>query len=178
MSIHHAARAFAGALIMAVCAFGQFALDTNTNPPATTTTSSFPPIGIGTTETAQVILINTATGFTAGGASTSTSAAPSPSCNGSVAFYNASGAIIGSATSFTLTSGQIAQVSIPYASTSSASVRELIRAVVSLNIAFPPAAPCALSYSLATFDIATGATHAIVSGAGISGIVTPVTGHI
>jgi len=175
MLIHHAARAFAGALIMGVCAFGQFALDTNTNPATTTTASSFPPIGIGTTETAQVILSNTATGFKAG---TNTSTSAAPSCSGWVAFYNASGAIIGTATSFTVTSGQIAQVSIPYASTSPASVRELIRAVVSLNITFPPAAPCALSYSLATFDTATGATHTIVSGAGISGIVMPLVGHI
>jgi hypothetical protein len=177
MSIHHAARAFAGTIMMAICAFGQFANSTGTSPNTntTTTTSSLPPVGIGATETAQVILTNTAAA-----SSNATVAAnePAPSCNGSVTFYNAGGTMIGTATTFTLTSGQIAQVSLPYASTASASVRELIRPVVSLNITFPDAAPCSLSYSLATFDTATGVTHAIIVGTGISGIAIPVVGHL
>jgi hypothetical protein len=178
MFIHNAARAFAGALITAICAFGQFTAGTNSNPSTNTitTTSSFPPVGTAATETVQVVLSNTA-GVSSNATAASNEAALS--CNGSVAFYNAGGAVIGTATSFTLTSGQIAQVSLPYASTAPASVRELIRAVVSLNITFGDAAGCSLSYSLATFDTTTGATHAIVIGAGISGIVTPVVvGHL
>jgi hypothetical protein len=176
MLIRNAARAFTGALVMAICAFGQFDTGTNTSPTTntTTTTSSLPPVGIGSMETAQVILTNTATGSKN---TTATGNEPAPSCSGSVAFYDASGTIIGTAASFTLTSGQIAQVGLPYASTASASVRELIRAVVSLNVTFPDAAPCSLSYSLATFDTATGVTHAIVIGTGIAGIATPVVGH-
>jgi hypothetical protein len=167
MLIHNAVRAFAVALIMAVCAFGQFS-----NTFTTTSSASLPPVGIGTTETVQVILTNTATNSSATPAAANE---PAPSCTGSVAFYNATGAIIGAATTFTLTSGQISEVSLPYASAASASVRELIRAVVSLTTTFPGAAPCALSYSLATFDTATGETHAIVTGTGISGIAIPLS---
>jgi hypothetical protein len=172
MLIHNAARAFAGALIMTICAFGQFS---NTNTFTTTSSSSFPPVGIGSTETVQVILSNTATGSSTGPAAATEAA---PSCGGSVAFYNSSGTIIGSATSFTLTAGQISQVSLPYASAAATSVREIIRAVVSLTTTFPGAAPCALSYSLSTFDTATGVTHAIVTGAGILGIATPFASHL
>jgi hypothetical protein len=166
MLIHNAARAFAGALIITICAFGQLS---NTNV-IIANSSSFPPVGIGSTETLQVILSNTATGSLTGTAPSNQAA---PSCNGSVAFYNASGLIIGTATSFTLTTGQISQVSLPYASTASSSVRELIRAVVSLSITFQEAARCSLSYSLATFDTATGATQAIVTGTGFSEILIP-----
>jgi hypothetical protein len=173
--IQEAAKMFAGALIMTVCAFGQFSASANTQ--SSTAATSLPPVGIGSTETAQVVLTNTASAASTGTSTASPNSAVAPSCTGSVAFYNASGAIVGTATSFTLTSGEISEVSIPYASTASTSVRELIRAVVSLTTTFPAPAPCALSYSLATFDTATGATHAIITGAGISGIATPVFGR-
>ncbi len=81
----------AAILITAVSVWGQFATTTTTT---TTSTSTLPPIGIGTTETAQVILTNNATSALTEGTA--------PSCTGSVSFYNASGSIIGSATSFTL----------------------------------------------------------------------------
>jgi hypothetical protein len=172
MLIRNAARAFAGALIT-ICAFGQ-----SNNTFTTTSSSSFPPVGIGATETVQVILSNTATGSSNSSGLSNVSDEPVPSCNGSVAFYNASGTIIGTATTFTLTTGQISQVSLPYASAGSTSVREMIRAVVSLNTTFPGATPCSLSYSLATFDTATGVNHAIVTGTGISGVATPLAGHL
>jgi hypothetical protein len=175
MSIHNAVRAFTVALIIAACAFGQFG---NANTFTTTSSSSFPPVGIGTTETVQVILTNTAAVSLNTSGLSNVSDEPVPSCTGSIAFYNASGTIIGAATTFTVTSGQIYQVSLPYASASSTSVREMIRAVVSLTTTYPGAAPCSLSYSLATFDTATGVTHAVVTGNGISGIATPLAGHI
>jgi hypothetical protein len=168
MLIHNAARAIAGAFILTVCAFGQIAI---VNPISTTSSSSFPPVGIAGTETVQVILSNTAT-VPANGLTPNESA---PSCSGSVAFYNASGTIIGTATSFTLTSGQISQVSLPYASAGSTSARALIRAVVSLTTTLPKPTPCSLSYSLATFDTATGVTHATVTGAAISEIAAFLT---
>jgi hypothetical protein len=171
MLIHTAVRAFGVALIMTICAFGQFA-STNTF----TTSSSFPPVGIAGTESVQVILSNTATGPST--TAPAAAAATAPSCSGTVAFYNANGAIIGAAMPFTLTSGQIYQVSLPFPSAPSTSVRDLVRAVVSLTTTFPGAAPCSLSYSLATFDTATGVTHAIVTGTGISGIATPFANHL
>jgi hypothetical protein len=170
MSIHNAVRAFAVAFIIAVCAFGQFG-----NTFTTTSSSSFPPVGIAGTESVQVIVSNTAT---VSSTTPAAATAAAPSCTGSVAFYNANGAIIGAAMPFTVTSGQIYQVSLPYASAASTSVREMIRAVVSLTTTFPGAAPCSLSYSLATFDTATGVTHAIVAGTGISGTASPLAGHL
>ena len=179
MSIVSTARLMAGTLGLAICAFGQIA-----NPflPPTLTlttirTSNLPPIGIAGTETAQVILTNTAANLTTVSAGTASSATvPVASCVGSVAFYNASGKLIGTATAFTLTSGQIEQVSLPYASANSSIGRALIRAVVSLTTTFPSAAPCSLAYSLVTFDTTTGVTHAIVTDSGLTGIVTPLLG--
>jgi hypothetical protein len=170
MLIRSALRAFAGTVIMTICAFGQIPI----NPFTTTPSSSFPPVGIGSTETIQVILSNTATALSNPAI---VSNEPAPSCTGSVAFYNASGTIIGTATSFTLTTGQISQVSLPYASAGSTSVRALVRAVVSLTTTFPKPTPCSLSYSLATFDTATGVTHAIVTGTGISAITAFLTAN-
>lgn len=164
MLTHNTVRVFAGALTMAICAFGQSGTPT---PASTTRTSSLPPVGIGVTETVQVILTNTATSSSKGTAA---------SCAGSVSFYNASGTMIGTTESFTLASGQIEQVGLPYASAGSTAVRALVRAAVSLTTMFPSSAPCALSYSLATFDTATGVTHAIVIGTGIAQIATPVFG--
>jgi hypothetical protein len=174
MLIHSTVRAFAVALIMTICAFGQFA---NTN--TFTTSSSFPPVGIASTESVQVTVSNTAAV-----SSTNTSGLANlpfetvPSCSGSVAFYNATGTIIGAAMPFSVTSGQIYSASLPYASAASTSVRELVRAVVSLTTTFPGAAPCSLSYSLATFDTATGVTHAIITGTGISAIATSLTSRL
>ena len=54
----------------------------------------------------------------------------------------------------------------------------MIRAVVSLTSTLPAFAPCSLSYSLATFDTATGVTHAVVTGAGIAGILAALVGHL
>jgi hypothetical protein len=172
MLIRNAAHGFAGVLIIAVCAFGQF---NPTNGFTTTSSSSFPPVGIGSTETVQVILSNTAVALSNAAV---VSTEPAPSCKGSVAFYNASGTIIGTATSFALTTGQITQVSLSYTATTPTSVREMIRAVVSLTTTFPGPAPCSLSYSLATFDTASGATHATITGSGISALLTPLLGHL
>jgi len=179
MLIHNAARAFAGAFVIAICAFGQFTTNTNI-PTPTTTTTSLPPVGIGSMESVQVILTNTATGSWNGVNGTVTPNEAAPSCSGSVSFYNESGAIIGTATTFMLTSGEIAEAHIPYAPAlaGSASGRELVRAVVSLTTTFPAAAPCSLSYSLATFDTGTGLTTAIITGTGTSGIVIPVAARL
>ena len=179
MSIANTARVLAGTFMLAMCAFGQGI------PPVlsltTTRTSNLPPVGIAGTETAQVILTNTAASLTSGvPGGTSTTTVPAPSCTGSVSFYNASGKLIGTATAFTLTSGQIEPVSLPYASAGSSAGRALIRAVVSLTTTLPAPAPCSLSYSLVVFDTTTGVTHAIVTDSGLtggvifSGIFSPV----
>jgi hypothetical protein len=81
----------AGLVLAAVSAPGQ----TNTTQSAATTntmisTASLPPVGLASTETAQVNLVNTASAPSSG---------PAPSCTGSVAFYAVGGSLIGAATS-------------------------------------------------------------------------------
>ena len=153
-----------GLLFAAVAAFGQ----TGAAPAIILTSSSnIPPVGLAPSETAQVNIGNTAGASpvavaTLGAAPTVTG----PSCTGSVSFYNAKGAIIGTATSFTVTTGQIASVALPYAMAGASGSRTVIRAVItnSTPITALGMTPCNLSYSLETYDTATGATHVFVSG--------------
>jgi hypothetical protein len=115
----------------------------------------FPPIGLGSTETAEVNVVNTAANSSAGAAA---------SCTGSISFYNLSGALIGTATPFTVTAGQIASARLAFASSGGSGTRTSVRAVVSVTPSTAsPRPPCALGVSLETLDTATGATHAIVT---------------
>ncbi len=179
MLIPNSVRLFAGAFILAVGAFGQISIVVSPTPITTTRTSNLPPVGIGGSESAQVILTNTAANPATSCASLSGCATPAAAlCTGSGSFYNAAGTLIGmTATSFKLTSGQIAQVSVPYSMAvpaGSSPQRALIRAVVSLNTTIPATTPCSLSYSLVIFDSTLGVTHAIVTDSGLSAIVTPL----
>jgi hypothetical protein len=120
-----------------------------------TRTLTFAPVGLANSETAQVNLVNLATNPASGNPA---------SCAGSVSFLNAAGSAIGSATPFTVTSGQIASVKLAYSSTA-ASGRTVVRAVVTQTLATgSSAAPCALATSLETYDSSTGVTHAYVAG--------------
>jgi hypothetical protein len=65
----------------------------------------FPPVGIASTETIQINVVNNASNSSSGTAA---------SCAGTVTFTNASGAAIGTATSFTVTSGQVFSASLPF----------------------------------------------------------------
>lgn len=86
-------------------------------------------------------------------------------CTGSIAFYNAAGAIVGSATDFKVANGEIFSAKLPYsAADASGDSRIVIRAVVSLDfntptpaVAAPPA--CMLGGSLETYDTSSGVTH-------------------
>jgi hypothetical protein len=140
--------------------------------PTFTSTSNLPPIGLAATETAQVNVVNTAQASSSGTAA---------SCGGSIAFYNAKGTIIGTASAFTVGSGQIFSVTLPYASAGAAGSRTVVRAVITsaetIAIAVlgsPPGnavPPCSLAYSLETYDTATGVTHAYISGVGQQGLI-------
>ena len=114
-----------------------------------TRTASFPPVGLAASETAQINVVNLA------GNGTTTAA----SCMGSISFVGPTGAVIGAATAFTVTSGQIFSATLPYAKIA-ASGRTTVRGVVSLTVTTGTARPpCTLETSLETFDTATGATH-------------------
>src|SRR5262249_7917635 len=71
----------------------------------TTRTISFPLIGLGSTQTVQVSVTNTAATSSSGTAA---------SCTGTVAFFNAAGTAIGSATSFTVASGVVFAATLPF----------------------------------------------------------------
>ena len=160
----------AGTLLLAAGVFTQ-CLSAQTTTTTTTTTrtreADFAPIGLAVGETLQVNLANTAANPTT--TSSTGSAATPASCTGSVSFYGASGAIVGTATSFTLTSGQISSVKLPYASAgaTAAATRPLIRPVVTLTTTFPNGPACNLALSLETYDAATGVTHVHAEGGGI-----------
>jgi hypothetical protein len=130
------------------------------NAAVTTRTSdyAFPLVGLASTETIGVNLINLASNPTAGTAA---------SCAGSVSFVNAAGATIGTATTFTLTANAVTSVNLAFSGAGLTGIRGLIRTVVATTTT--SGVPCALSYSLNTFDTATGATHVFLA---VSGPVT------
>jgi hypothetical protein len=144
----------AGTFLLAACMFGQ----TTTTTTTSTRSSSLAPVGLATGETIQVNLVNLATASSSGTAA---------SCTGSVSFFNAAGAIIGTATSFTLTSGQITSVKLPYASAGAAGQRAVVRPVITATRT--SSVPCSLDASVETFDTATGVTHVFQSGGAPAG---------
>jgi len=160
----------AGVFFTALSAFGQIMIPAGPNAPAPP--SQFQPVGLAASETAQVNVVNTATQSTGGMA---------PSCSGTITFYNSSGSIIGAATTFTVSSGQISSATLPYASTGAAGSRTVFRAAIALTSVVaqfgiqssgPP--PCALSSSLETYDTATGVTHSLIAGLAPTGVIRAV----
>ncbi|MBV8818833.1 MAG: hypothetical protein JO022_10790 [Acidobacteriaceae bacterium] len=130
----------------------------------TTTTRShnydFPLIGLGSTETAEVDVINPATNSSSGTAA---------SCTGTVSFLNSAGTTIGSATPFTLTAGQASPVKLPFSSSGGTAPRTLIRAVVSETVSTSGSnPPCGLQFTMSIYDTTTGATHAVLTGGGLA----------
>lgn len=136
------------------------------SPVAQSSTTSLPPVGLASTETAQVNVVNSAP-----------ASAGSGTCTGSIAFYNSAGAIIGSATDFKVTNGEIFSVTLPYSSAQATSnSRIVIRAEVSLNFNAPTAtglAPpaCMLGGSLETYDTSSGVTHVFFP---LGSLITPL----
>jgi len=123
-----------------------------------TRTFRFQPVGLGATETAEVILHNSA--------SNNTNSGTAASCTGSVSFLNAAGTVAGSATTFTLTTGQTSSVKLPFASSGGSGIRTFVIGEVSYTLA--QGTPCSLSMSLDTYDTATGATHLSIAGGSVA----------
>jgi hypothetical protein len=121
-----------------------------------TQTFTFAVIGLASSETAQVNVVNE---------NSSTSSQTAPSCSGTVAFLNSSGANIGSANAFNnLTSGQIFSATLPFSAFGvSSSSRPVFRAVVSLVQTLGGGLlPCSLAVSLETYDTLSGVTHTVL----------------
>ncbi len=122
---------------------------------SSTRTTTFPPFGLASTETARINLTNIATASTGGTAA---------SCTGSASFVNAAGTTIGTATAFTVASGVTSSVSLPFASAGLTGSRGEIRAVVQLTRSSTTPAPCSLLISIETFDTSGGVTHVYLTG--------------
>jgi hypothetical protein len=157
-----------GLLLAAASSFGQTITLPNI---ALTSSTNLPPFGLASSEIAQVNVVNTAASASNGNAA---------SCNGSIAFYNASGTIIGTASPFTaLGTGKIFSATLTYAATGGTGSRVVARAEITDTTTLTGFAtsPCSLSSSLEIYDSATGVTHAFVSGTATLnpiGIVSPV----
>lgn len=142
---------------LAACALAQ----TTTTGSSVTLQSSSAPIGLASSETLQVNVVKVATASSSGTAA---------SCTGTIGFVNSSGTAIGSATSFTVTSGQTFSASLPFAKVGASGTRTEIRGVVTVtDTTGTGAAPCQLTSSIETYDTATGVTHAYLANAGNSG---------
>src|SRR5581483_8740483 len=89
------------------------------------------------------------------------------SCTGTIAFLNASGATIGTATSFTVTTGQTTSVSLPFTKVGATGIRTEVRGVITVTLT--SGTPCSLISSFETYDSTTGATHTYQSNGEIQG---------
>ena len=87
------------------------------------------------------------------------------SCTGTVAFLNSAGTTIGTATPFTLAASAVTSVNLAFSNSGLTSPRGLIRTV--LTTTSTSNVPCSLSFSLNTYDTATGVTHIFLTGSGI-----------
>jgi hypothetical protein len=130
--------------------------------------SVFPPVGLGSTETMQINVLNTATTPTNGTAA---------SCTGTITFSSATGTIIGTATPFTVASGQVFSVKLAYSSTGATTGRAEIVGSIQSTTMIPSKAPCALVSSLETFDTSSGATHAFLSNSSANAVPQISLGH-
>jgi hypothetical protein len=123
-----------------------------------TQTLTFAPVGLASSETAQINVANIAANAANGTAA---------SCTGSISFLNASGTVIGTAASFTVAGGKTDSVTLPYSSTA-ASGRTEIRGVITLTTTSGAFTPCNLLTSMETFDTTSGATHSYFAGPSVA----------
>jgi len=126
-------------------------------------TVNLPVVGLASSETAQVNVVNLVPPFLfVSGAFSAGSTTP---CTGTIAFYNASGTAIGSSTPFSISTGQISSATVPYSAVvpgdppPTGNGRTTIRATVTTNA-------CSVATNIETFDTATGVTHVHVEGSG------------
>lgn len=134
---------------MAMSAFAQTSTSTFTQ------NFRFPPVGIASTETMQINVLNNATASSSGTAA---------SCTGTITFTSATGTIIGTATSFTVTSGQVFSASLPFSKAGASGTRAEIVGSVQLTVSSSSSTPCSLANSLETFDTSSGVTHIFLGG--------------
>jgi len=106
-------------------------------------------VGLGSTETAQIAVVNLADSPASG---------PVASCTGSIMFFNAAGTAIGTATAFALGTGQVASARLPFPSAGASGLRALIRGVVTVTRTTGSGGTCTPAATLDTFDSSTRVT--------------------
>ena len=137
------------------------ALADNDKTPATTTITHdyfLGPVSQTSTETARVIVVNTAAPATGNN--------PAPSCTGTISFM-ASGTNPPTVTPLTYTvgAGKFATLDLPYGQSGiAAPLPGSVIAKVETKDTVPATAPCSLSFSLVVFDATTDAIHAVIPG--------------
>jgi hypothetical protein len=145
-------------------------------PVSFTKTVNLPVVGVASTETAQVNVVNLAPSVqsvSAGG--TVPTEGFIASCTGGITFYSASGNIITSSATFTIGTGQIFSATLPYSEipAGGASARTPIRAAVTITGTNSATTPCSLASNIEVFDTATGVAHVHVEGntLGLPGLI-------
>jgi hypothetical protein len=129
--------------------------------------SVFPPVGLATTETIQINVLNTATSSQNGTAA---------SCAGTITFSNSLGSAIGTPTPFTVASGQVASAKLPFASSGASARAEIVGSIQS-TVTFPQKTPCSLVFSLETYDTSSGVTHIFLGNASANALPQISIGH-
>lgn len=165
------------AAVVAPCIFVQVTTAQGTTTTTTVTRdTTIGPIGVASTETIQINVVNLASNASNGAAA---------SCAGSITFNSSGGTPIGASTPFTVTAGQIFSASLPFAKTGSTANRVEVMGVLSQTSTLSSSsaeAPCDLRYSVETYDSTSGVTHVYINGDGstVSPILpvvsTPTTG--
>ncbi|HXP83699.1 MAG TPA: hypothetical protein VN841_03215 [Bryobacteraceae bacterium] len=140
--------------------------------PTTTITRNFvfAPVTLTSTETARVIVVNTAPAPAATAANST-----APSCTGKITFI-ASGATppTVSPVSFTLGAGQFAFADLPYSKSGLSTTPGEVVGQVESDVNFTSKAACTLGMSLVVFDSTTGVAHVILGNASAQGGIGPV----
>jgi hypothetical protein len=153
-------------IILLTCALAACALGQTATPTSFSRDYSFPPVGLASSETAQVNVVNIATASTATGAT-------APACTGTITFVNAAGKTIGTPASFTTTGSQVSSTQLMFSQIGATGTRGEFVASIQSTTSFPSKAPCSLVFSLETFDDSTGATHVYLGSAGGASVASP-----
>jgi hypothetical protein len=168
------------AQFLALCGAGMAQTTSSPSPGVVTRAYTFLPVGVAPGETMQVNVVNT-------GQTPAATPAATPSCTGTISFINASGTVIGTPAKFTVGLGQIFSASLSYGQAGvTGNARAEIRAQIQLMTpavtgtgtptVMTPVPACSLSYSLETFDTATGVTHINVPGQSSLNQIVPLLG--
>ena len=151
-------RAHRLALLSLALAGGLFGQSTVSAPIVFTRSANFGPVGVGSTETLQVTVLNNATNILP---LASLIATPGP-CAGSVSLFDASGKQIGSAASFSVAAGDMQSLKFGFGQLATSGSRVELRGTISITPSTP--AFCPLSYAVETFDTSSGSTHLYFNG--------------